>query len=153
MSVSAYPIPSTELAKGNNESTLLKLVFTTFISMRLADDFFRVVSKECTDELIRFKVRMNSEHPIYKAHFPDNPITPGVCLLQIATELLEGKMGQRLSLLKLTRMKFRHVVRPGDELWFVYSNMEMEENVLRVRVNIDGDDINYAQMFIELRMS
>ena len=27
---------------------------------------------------------LNAEHPIFKGHFPNNPVTPGVCMMQIA---------------------------------------------------------------------
>ena len=34
------------------------------------------------------KIRLNPDHEIYRAHFPGNPITPGVCIVQIISEVL-----------------------------------------------------------------
>lgn len=39
-------------------------------------------------------VRLLPDSPIYRAHFPGWPITPGVCLVQIALELMEEMAGQ-----------------------------------------------------------
>ena len=39
-------------------------------------------------------VRLLPDSPIYQGHFPGWPITPGVCLVQIALELMEEMAGQ-----------------------------------------------------------
>ena len=35
------------------------------------------------------RITLNPAHPIFAGHFPGNPITPGVCMLQIIKELTE----------------------------------------------------------------
>lgn len=65
---------------------------------------YTVVSKEENGA----SVRLLPESPIYKAHFPDYPITPGVTLLQIALEL----MGKKLVGAK--EIKFVAPILPGD---------------------------------------
>lgn len=54
-------------------------------------------------------VRLLSESPVYKAHFPGFPITPGVTLLQMALELMGGS-----SLSGAREIKFMVPVLPGD---------------------------------------
>ena len=39
-------------------------------------------------------IRLLPESPVYRGHFPGYPITPGVCLVQIALELI-GEMAGR----------------------------------------------------------
>ena len=39
-------------------------------------------------------IRLLPESPVYKGHFPGYPITPGVCLVEIALELMEEMAGQ-----------------------------------------------------------
>ena len=39
-------------------------------------------------------VRLLPESAVYRGHFPGYPITPGVCLVQIALELIAGMAGQ-----------------------------------------------------------
>ena len=66
---------------------------------------YQVVSKEegCA------VVRLLPECPIYKAHFPTYPITPGVTLVQIALELI-GK-----PLVGAKDIKFVEPVLPGSD--------------------------------------
>ena len=56
--------------------------------MKLINDFFEIVSKESGEGTLKCKVRLHPEHFIYQAHFPGNPVTPGVCLVQMAAEIL-----------------------------------------------------------------
>ena len=63
----------------------------------LVNSFYSVEKTESFENTCRIGVVLNSSHEIYKAHFPGNPITPGVCLLQIALELLNVKFERNLS--------------------------------------------------------
>ena len=47
--------------------------------MRLINDLFEVVSTKQGEDNYQCQVKFNPEHRIYKAHFPGNPVTPGVC--------------------------------------------------------------------------
>ena len=55
--------------------------------MKLLDSLFSIVSASSEDGRHVYTIRLNPEHFIYKAHFPGEPITPGVCIMQIAIEL------------------------------------------------------------------
>ena len=59
-------------------------------------------------------VRLNGNHEIYQAHFPGNPITPGVCIVQMIGELLSDRCGRRLSLSKIVNLKFVAPISPVD---------------------------------------
>ena len=50
--------------------------------MKLLNDFCTIAGGD-TDKIW---LRLNPDHPIYHAHFPGNPITPGVCIVQIVGE-------------------------------------------------------------------
>ena len=52
--------------------------------MSLKDSLYHIVSCESGKAV----VRLDPSSPVYAAHFPGYPITPGVILIQIATELL-----------------------------------------------------------------
>ena len=39
-------------------------------------------------------VRLLPESPVYRGHFPGYPITPGVCLVEMALELIAEMAGQ-----------------------------------------------------------
>ena len=108
--------------------------------MKLNGDFFEVLTKESLENGFRCQVSLNAEHTIYQAHFPGNPITPGVCLLQMATELLEQHYGERLQLHTADAIKFRKPVTPDMRPTFVFTGLNHEEGTLAVTVNVEDED-------------
>ena len=52
--------------------------------MMLLNDFYQITEQASQ----AFRIRLNPAHEIYRAHFPGQPITPGVCQIQLVTELL-----------------------------------------------------------------
>ena len=70
-------------------------------------------------------VRLLPESPVYRGHFPGYPITPGVCLVEIALELIAEMAGQaghdgKVRLVAAKNIKFTSPIipTPGTELRF-----------------------------------
>ena len=55
---------------------------------------------------------LNREHEIYKAHFPGQPITPGVCQIQIVTEILALRLNEEVYLSDIKNVKYMAVISP-----------------------------------------
>lgn len=70
-------------------------------------------------------VRLLPESPVYQGHFPGYPITPGVCLVEIALELIAAMADQvghdeKVRLVGAKNIKFTSPIIPteGTELRF-----------------------------------
>ncbi|GJH41374.1 3-hydroxyacyl-ACP dehydratase [Capnocytophaga sp. HP1101] len=76
-------------------------------------DFYTLNSLEQQDaENYLCTLTLNSHHPIFDGHFPQNPITPGVCMMQIIKNLTEEITGHKLFLVKTTNVKFMALINP-----------------------------------------
>ena len=80
--------------------------------MILIDNFYTVESQNISDTKAEFRVKLNAENFIYQAHFPNNPITPGVCLIQMTTELFGLVKGENFRIKTLKNVKFTAVINP-----------------------------------------
>lgn len=98
--------------------------------MRLQDDMY--VIEHSLDNMIT--IRLNAEHPIYQAHFPGNPITPGVCLIQIVKELLQSRLGTTLALSKVVNIKYVLPVSPVEYPTISVSFSQISEDTHEVKV-------------------
>ena len=116
--------------------------------MKLTDDFFIIESISETENGFEAALRTNPEHRIYKAHFPENPITPGVCIIQAAGELLEQKLNCKLYLKTVKNVKFLSVIIPeeGKKIKYGFSNIVEDENGCKTQVVVSDDDIVYAKI-------
>ena len=68
-------------------------------------------------------LRLLPESPVYKGHFPGYPITPGVCLVEMALEAIgqmTDQVGHDVKLVAAKNIKFTSPVLPeaGTELRF-----------------------------------
>ncbi len=72
---------------------------------------------------IRTRRRADPADPVFKGHFPNNPILPGVLVCEslfqsaaiLMAHLLEGAMDNAVPVLtRVSNAKFKHPVKPGD---------------------------------------
>ncbi|ASK30934.1 3-hydroxyacyl-ACP dehydratase [Chryseobacterium sp. T16E-39] len=59
-------------------------------------------------------ISLNKDHEIFKGHFPGNPVTPGVCMMQIVKELTEEFTGSKLFLQSASNVKFMAIINPFE---------------------------------------
>ena len=116
--------------------------------MKLKDDFFKVKAFCKTETGMDFSVTFNPEHAIFKAHFPDNPITPGVCIIQIIKELTEVILERELLLKKAKNIKFLNVINPLENKEVTFSISISSENgiVHKISALVYSENNNFAKL-------
>jgi len=80
--------------------------------MLLDKTFYRVKEQTTEDTKLRAVLQIHPENEIFKGHFPDIPIVPGVCMLQIVRELTEKKLEKILAISEVSNMKFISAFNP-----------------------------------------
>jgi 3-hydroxyacyl-[acyl-carrier-protein] dehydratase len=63
-------------------------------------------------ERYRFTLELNPAHPVYEGHFSGNPVVPGVCQIQMISELLSVIKGSALRLMHADNVKFLSLMVP-----------------------------------------
>ena len=116
--------------------------------MHFLDELLFLQSIENTENGFTTILRCNPEHLIYQAHFPGNPITPGACLLQTASEVLQYKLGRPLFLKTSKNIKYLNVLVPaeGKEVRFTFSNLVESETECKAQVVISDEVSVYTKM-------
>ena len=69
-------------------------------------------SEKVDDSNFKVQIELNPNHEIFEGHFPNNPITPGVCMMQIIKELTEIIVSKDLFLSKVSNVKFMATINP-----------------------------------------
>lgn len=57
-------------------------------------------------------IHLNKDHEVFKGHFPNNPVLPGVCTMQIIKELTETIVQKPLVLSRAINVKFMALINP-----------------------------------------
>lgn len=101
----------------------------------LIKDFYTVISKnEINENDIHVTIQLHKEHAIFEGHFPDNPVTPGVCMIQIIKEVVQDHFDCTLFLHKISNIKFTALINPyiNSELLLEISTTKVD-NLLKVK--------------------
>ena len=78
----------------------------------LAGNFYTIMESQQTEHSFAAQLALNAAHPIFKGHFPGQPVVPGVCMMQTIQELLEKRLERKLLLKKAVNMKFLAMIDP-----------------------------------------
>jgi 3-hydroxyacyl-[acyl-carrier-protein] dehydratase len=79
----------------------------------LLNDFFRISNTESSATEIWAELFINADHQIFEGHFPNQPVVPGVCMMQMIKEIVEHIIGKHTNLVEAADMKFLAVIDPG----------------------------------------
>lgn len=112
--------------------------------MILKNQLYTINSRTAEGDSTVFNVSLNPECFIYKAHFPGNPITPGVCIVQTARELLSEITGKNLEISEAKDIRFMNILSPvnNKDVDFVFSGVAVSEDNVKSQVSIKkGDEI------------
>src|SRR5690554_5667012 len=81
----------------------------------LIKDFYELKElKQISEENYEAHIKLNKEHDIFKGHFPGNPITPGVCMVQIFKEIVAGIVDKDLIMKSTNNIKFMALINPEE---------------------------------------
>ena len=78
----------------------------------LLNDFFTIRDTESSPTEIWAELIINANHKIFEGHFPNQPVVPGVCMMQMIKEILELVLGKETNLLHAAEMKFLAIINP-----------------------------------------
>ena len=110
-------------------------------------DFYTLEKTESTENSYIFRVALNTSHEIYKAHFPGNPITPGVCLLQMALELLNVQFDEQFRMVEAKNIKYLKIINPLENPKIDFNiDYKYDQNVLTANINIIAGDTTFTKI-------
>lgn len=108
------------------------------------ENFYTIENKEVLskENSYNFDVSINSKHPIFEGHFPNNPIMPGVCMMQITKDIVEDITGEKLFMKKCSNVKFMAIINPevNKDLKLKIDIVYTEEGDIKVKNSTQFDE-------------
>jgi len=80
----------------------------------LLKNFYQFKIEKHEDEKINAFIEFNKEHDIFKGHFPEKPIVPGVTQILIVKEILKKCLNLDLQLVSSKSIKHMSMISPDD---------------------------------------
>ena len=125
--------------------------------MILKNSLYTIADKRMEGSGIFYQILLDKNHFIYKAHFPNEPITPGVCIIQIAKELLEDYLHEEYEISYIKNIKFLSVLSPlsTPSVAYVFDKVTFlpETNECKTQVQVQQDNVLFAKLSIIFKKS
>jgi 3-hydroxyacyl-[acyl-carrier-protein] dehydratase len=79
----------------------------------LQNKLYSIISTErLTKTTTGIVLQINPAHDIFRGHFPEQPVMPGVCQMQILTEVASELIGRKLKVKTASNIKFLAMLDP-----------------------------------------
>ena len=113
--------------------------------MKLKNNLYTIKNKQLDGLVGSYELELNPSCFIYQVHFPGEPITPGVCIMQMGKEVLEDALGKTLQVASVKNLKFLSIISPKETTSIIYQLKKVElsedgKNVKAQLVVMAGDE-------------
>ena len=113
----------------------------------------RITELEPGERIVGIK-NVTINEPFFQGHFPDNPIMPGVMIIEAMAqvggvlarlsmpEVMNGDKGNAIFFMSMDKVKFRKPVIPGDQIVFKIAPLRKGSRVWKIAGKaFVGDDL------------
>ncbi|MDR3218680.1 MAG: hydroxymyristoyl-ACP dehydratase [Dysgonamonadaceae bacterium] len=109
----------------------------------LLTSFFQLKSVEKSGNTVLFAVLINPRHEVFKGHFPQQPVVPGVFTLQMIKECTELFLDRKWRYSELSNCKFLRPILPGhDEEIKIRCEYTLENDTLQLKANVASGEFD-----------
>lgn len=121
--------------------------------MILLNDFFTVENKEVAEGEISATLVINAGHKIFEGHFPNQPVVPGVCMMQMVKEIVESIIEKETNLLQAADMKFLAVIDPtqNNRIQATIKYAAGENGTINVQATLFKDELVHFKCKAQLQ--
>lgn len=114
----------------------------------LLNDFFEISSIEVAEMDIHCVIRLNADHAVFSGHFPGQPVTPGVCMMQMMAEIASLGFNKKLSIRSASQIKFLIPILPTEQPLLT---VKIAGKVLDESISISGRIENETLTFFKFK--
>jgi len=114
---------------------------------------YSIVEQEDKKDQWRYRIALNTQHVIFKAHFPEKAILPGVCIVEIGKDLVSKKWQKEITLQEIKNAKFLSLIEPQHHnvLDFIFQIVEKEE-LLICTIIVQYDTLVFSKLNLIFKM-
>lgn len=119
----------------------------------LVKNYYTLLSqKQQDDGSFETQIQLQKDCEVYQGHFPEKPVCPGVCNIQMVLECAEQALQKRVRLTYLQQVKMLTLLNPTDyekvTVRLVFK--DQTEETVRLMGTIESDQKVHLELTAEL---
>lgn len=112
----------------------------------LLNNFYTLNNLQYCEDGLCAMLTINDQHEIFKGHFPNQPIVPGVVMIQMIKELLAKAIDMQVQLIQANQIKFLKLISPTDtQILSMTINWDQTDNKVKTTATIMDQDANVVK--------
>ncbi len=117
----------------------------------LENKLYKIESFSFSDDKLLAQLKLNPDHPIFKGHFPDVPVLPGVTMMHMVKELLEKAFEKKLQLANARSLKFLNMLNPQqiDVINVEVNILDNQQNTIKMKASINSSQSSHYKMIAQ----
>jgi 3-hydroxyacyl-[acyl-carrier-protein] dehydratase len=116
----------------------------------LLNDLYTIQSLTETDHQIQATVKLKSDHAIFKGHFPGQPVLPGVCMMEMISEITGEWLRQSFGIAGGPMIKFLHMIDPQKN---PQVSLEIKYQYETDRITTSGRIYSGSEVFMKFQLN
>ncbi|OYT17815.1 MAG: 3-hydroxyacyl-ACP dehydratase [Bacteroidetes bacterium 4572_77] len=106
-------------------------------------------------EELKAQIEINPQSEIFKGHFPDVPVLPGVSMMHLVKELLEKALNRSLNVVSAKNIKFLQMVNPTitNTLDVLVNILDNQQDELSIKASLQSQDNTHFKMTAQLKIT
>ncbi|MDB5004282.1 MAG: FabA-like domain protein [Mucilaginibacter sp.] len=107
----------------------------------LKEPLFKILSLNNEGSAINAVLEIDEHNEIFAGHFPDHPVVPGACMLQIVKEVLASALNMPLRLVKADNIKFLSLVEPSTQTVQLSIAYQLIDSDIKIIANLMAGEV------------
>ena len=116
-------------------------------------NYFSLLSQSVeADGSVLSTVKLNPDCEVYKGHFPGNPVSPGVCNLQMLKECVEHYTNEKLTIVSIKQCRYSALITPLKQSVLQFrATIEKAEEGYTVAGTVSDSEATYIEIKFQLK--
>ncbi|MBU2515166.1 3-hydroxyacyl-ACP dehydratase [bacterium] len=115
------------------------------------NQLYKILELKEEGQTIQAVISLNADHAIYEGHFPSNPVTPGVCQIQIVKDIISRLKGKPCFLVEAKNIKFLSMLTPQEKNVRLDLEYSEQNNQIKVKSQLSSGDkifLKFSGLFV-----
>lgn len=78
-------------------------------------NYYKIIKQNIQPSNAEFIVELQADCPVYKGHFPGNPVAPGACNIEMIRQCASIALGKEVRIAQMKVCKFMMLLQPQKQ--------------------------------------
>ncbi len=113
----------------------------------LQNDFYKITGLKISADKTTANavIKLNPEHSIFKGHFPEIPVVPGVCTIQMIKEILCEVVKKNIMLVHGNIIKLHNPINPDNNLFLsIDITIKYDSDIIHISSEVYFESLRFC---------